>query len=114
MSIQLEFMESLGIARAFGIAQIFPAAIERRFGQAITTQTARLIGSSAACSSLAVPQDKELMQALGMFMGACNNVFQLVAQQYAVTPPNDSKARRFARAEELQVMLALERIQISI
>ncbi|KAL1524739.1 hypothetical protein AB1Y20_019622 [Prymnesium parvum] len=80
MSIQLEFMESLGIARAFGISQIFPAALERRFGN----------------------QDREVMQAVGMFMGACNNVYQLVAQQHAVTPSADPKKRRYKPAGSLQ------------
>ena len=81
MNIQLEYMESLGFARAYGITQIYPAALEKRFGE----------------------KDTEVMQALGMFMQACNSVFQLVMQQYAMTPPADVTKRRFPPAETLQV-----------
>lgn len=76
---QYEFIESLGIERAFGVALMSPGVLARRF-----------------------PGDGQLLQILGGLQRACGQAAQVALHTGRQRAPTDAARRRFKPAADLQ------------
>ena len=54
MHFQLEYMESLGFDRVYGVTQIYPAALEKRFGDKVGVRAPR-VGPPTSAPTAAAP-----------------------------------------------------------
>jgi len=79
LTAQLEFMESMGIDRRFGVAMMSPSVVEKVY-----------------------PKDAELKQALETFMRTCQQAGQMAMSQAMMRASADPSKRRVPPAAELQ------------